>query len=97
MTQHTPGPWRVESRGGMAGREVRAGEALVVATVNTTSNDQGNREANARLIAAAPEMLEALQRLLSVTELNMDDMEDETRIAIQKAVDLVTPFEENSV
>ena len=56
MSQHTPGPWSIASRGGMNGREVRVGE-LVIATVNTTCNEQGNREANARLIAAAPEML----------------------------------------
>ena len=55
--EHTPGPWRVESRGGMNGREVRADATYVVATVNTTNNTAGNRLANARLIAAAPELL----------------------------------------
>lgn len=54
---HTPGPWEVGSRGGMLGREVRAGATYVVATVNSTNNDEGNRQANARLIAAAPELL----------------------------------------
>ena len=58
--QHTPGPWRVEARGGMVGREVRAGE-LVIADVNTTTNNS-NRLANARLIALAPEMAEIIEQ-----------------------------------
>mgnify|MGYP001559712184 CR=1 FL=1 len=62
--QHTPGPWRVETRGGMDGREVRVGATFVVATVNTTSNEEGNRLANARLIAAAPRMYEFIRAFI---------------------------------
>ena len=78
--QHTPGPWRVESRGGMEGREVRAGATYVVATVNTTGNDEGNRLANARLIAAAPELLAALQDMIAA-----DNMEPRTWPALTSA------------
>ena len=64
QAQHTPGPWSVEAREGMPGREVRAGATYVVAVVSTTSNDESNRLANARLIAAAPDLLAALEQLL---------------------------------
>lgn len=48
--KHTLGPWRIAGKGA-----IRAGESAWVADVNWH-----NREANARLIAAAPELLEAL-------------------------------------
>jgi hypothetical protein len=44
---------------------------------------------DAVMLAAAPEMLTALQGLLATCELNTDDMEDETRIAIRAAQDAV--------
>ncbi len=75
-TQHTPGPWKfnAESIGLMplwadcensAGREVRQVVATVGATYNhldvTLYGEQNKREvADAYLIAAAPELLEAL-------------------------------------
>ena len=73
-TQHTPGPWTIHAdtdgwplvmSGGVAGR--------IVANVNPQScPDESSApefvempcEANARLIAAAPELLEALQSVL---------------------------------
>jgi hypothetical protein len=61
-TQHTPGPWKA----------VRASHGVVDIFDN---NDHDivtlfgcNREANARLIAAAPELLAVLQDLLGVLE-----------------------------
>ena len=68
---YTPGPWTVQRRSGLAGREVCAGE-LVVATVNTTSNTERNREANARLIAAAPELLALIERVVDNDAIAMD-------------------------
>jgi hypothetical protein len=66
---HTPGPWshdyRKTVRNGMA-HEVFDGTGELIATVawypvklNDTTTTT-NREANARLIAAAPDLLEAL-------------------------------------
>ena len=58
MTTHTPGPWRVE------GRDIRQGQenliAQVARQVDNNGGDDPIRNANARLIAAAPEVLEAL-------------------------------------
>lgn len=82
---HTPGPWRVE--GGLPWQPaVRAGGALIAETRNR--NDDG---ANARLIAAAPELLEALRNLLNYSEHSDDtsslcvEVEDAARAALAKA------------
>ena len=76
---HTPGPWRVDLR------EMRDGWVIVVddnegivANVNTESGPDipplVSRKmpagANAALIAAAPEMLEALEAMVEMVELN---------------------------
>ena len=41
------------------------------------------------LLEAAPDLVDVLYDLLNVTELNMDDMEDETRATIQRAHHLI--------
>ena len=84
MTQatHTLGPWQATEGGNV--RTV-AEPGWLVATVASTFRKQGN----ARLIAAAPELLAALERLLHQVEYMgaPDDHEDiiEARAAIAKA------------
>lgn len=63
MTNHTPGPWRVSKLGGepmvygpQGAQIVNMRDALVFADEN---------EANARLIAAAPELLAVLQSFVN--------------------------------
>lgn len=53
MAQHTPGPWQIVDRWKIVGDD------MVLA--NMSGPRQG---ANARLIAAAPKMLEALQAVM---------------------------------
>lgn len=77
-TQHTPGPWSIRTGGG------QPIEVIPPINIRGTICELDN-EANARLIAAAPELLEALTALLTCTELNMDDMEQETRELIGQA------------
>ena len=58
--QFTPGPWRT------TGINVRAGDALICYATNHHANaetPEPKKLANARLIAAAPDLLLALQRL----------------------------------
>lgn len=60
MEQFTPGPWRT------TGVNVRAGDALICYAMNHHANAQtpeSEKLANARLIAAAPDLLLALERL----------------------------------
>ena len=52
---HTPGPWRVEAD--------RQGLECVVGPKGVVADTIGS-EANARLIAAAPELLDALRRVI---------------------------------
>jgi hypothetical protein len=54
VAKHTPGPWSVFDR--RTTSEIRAGETIIA---DVRQNGQGN--ANAQLIAAAPQMLLALK------------------------------------
>ncbi|GGD58701.1 hypothetical protein [Croceicoccus mobilis] len=83
MTEHTPGPWSLDEN------DIRD-EAQAVLTDRFggtvadvfTGHRHGECEANARLIAAAPELLDALEYLVS---LGGGDCLDMARDAIAKA------------
>ena len=63
-THHTPGPWRVQATGHSFVVEAHTHtEAISVDENGNPCRWSEYNEANARLIAAAPELLEALQRL----------------------------------
>ena len=94
QTQHTPGPWVFTPEVNMAGmRYVR--QAPEANGSNEICRVEGWRdgigEANARLIAAAPELLEALQKLVRAIDRMpsnpADGLADEARAAIAKATE----------
>jgi len=61
MSKHTPGPWRT------TGLNVRSGDALVAVIVDHWADEktpEPEKEANARLIAAAPDLLDALKTMV---------------------------------
>lgn len=58
--QHTPGPWHLN------GRTTIETEDLFIASAYYQTSDGG--EANARLIAAAPDLLQALQKIVTYCE-----------------------------
>lgn len=60
MSAHTPGPWRVNGQRIEYGPMV-AGDGFAVAKI---IRDPAEHKANARLIAAAPALLEALEGML---------------------------------
>ncbi|MNJ10723.1 hypothetical protein D3C77_48850 [compost metagenome] len=67
MAKHTPGPWTFERLRAGSIWAIQAGATCVAEIVRWATTDPAalaEREANARLIAAAPELLEALERLL---------------------------------
>ncbi len=68
MRKHTPGPWFVNGHENYTKYvEARIGGGLLqeVAACGPTEQ-QEQQEANARLMAAAPELLEALQGMIEV-------------------------------
>lgn len=64
MSAHTPGPWLITDSGTFVYALNGRGSNRFWLSVSAAGPDhatQAEREANARLIAAAPELLEALQ------------------------------------
>jgi len=89
MKTHTPGPWRT------TGLNVRAGDALICYATNHWANyetPESERQANADLIASAPDLLSALERL--VHPMADDDDLDFAREVIKKAKGLAVKSHE---
>jgi len=87
MSKHTPGPWRYEEFGPNV--IIKATKNPMLSVVHSLYQESREQtEANAHLIAAAPELLEALENLLKVhegeggTQYHAGDM---ARAAIAKA------------
>lgn len=67
MSNHTPGPWLIVST--YVRTAINTAQGIHVAMVNWGKGISGKEhEANARLVAAAPKMLEALEALNSVID-----------------------------
>jgi hypothetical protein len=61
-TKHTPGPWKVRGQAGYAGHGVNDINGRSICSVPSNGNrDHAERNANVALLAAAPELLEALE------------------------------------
>ena len=64
-TQHTPGPWEVGAAPTSVYAPVTPDSYVYIASASSRgSNDEETDQANARLIAAAPELLAALRALV---------------------------------
>lgn len=74
--KHTRGPWTATTLG-----NVMAGGTYIAHT--DVGNDKTNA-ANARLIAAAPDLLRAIERLLDSEDCDLDQIK-EAKAAISKA------------
>ena len=94
---HTPGPWMAVP-GGRHDQEViittqhrldQSFSEICGMDVEFTGKHGDEQKANARLIAAAPELLDALTGLLAVVNVRIDDPRtqqfDKARAAIAKA------------
>lgn len=94
MAKHTPGPWYMteQHERGPHGLErmfhIHGGpEDTYVAEVDCYEDrrDVGLREANARLIAAAPELAEALRRIAAVpSDLTSDELVQGRALAYER-------------
>ncbi len=77
---HTPGPWIKESDHSNRLRSVNK-----YGTVVCSVYGDGQQEANTSLIAAAPELLAALQSLVGEADLGEIDHDNETRAMLAAA------------
>jgi hypothetical protein len=71
MNKHTPGPWKIGAPPPNGEQTIGTQQGLMVAVATTGANTP--TEANARLIAAAPELLEALRELHTIVNLAIAD------------------------
>jgi len=97
MSKHTPGPWNVSEE--WDGTSIKAGQFHVTHTIqscgfHSPEEDKAVTQANARLIAAAPDLLEALILLehemvesgnAGSTDYGWSPAIEKTRAAIAKA------------
>lgn len=65
--KHTPGPWEIHAGYIYGGATDNLGEQRIVATIGRSHDEHS---ANARLIAAAPELLDGLKLLKDIIEAN---------------------------
>lgn len=93
QTKHTPGPWVI---GGSLISNGRVPVAKVLHNGNgnpSKASDYdrdaprwlGGADANARLIAAAPELLAALEALVGEADLGEVDLDDDDRAKLEQA------------
>ena len=82
MSNHTPGPW-VAGRKDMAslidgyyGKWIYSDSDYIAAAVMDKEKPWGEIMANAHLIAAAPEMLEALEKMVEAFRLLRENTDD---------------------
>ncbi len=98
MTEHTPGPWSIETD--VSGIYVMTPGQGIAKLYDVTPTQwikdrlMSIGEANARLIAAAPELLEALEETLRALEVHLDD---DTNHCGLKHRDLLCPCNQNEV
>lgn len=88
--KYTPGPWMKSTHGGISKYSIWSSSGQHIADTNTTKSIGFERcAANASLIAAAPDLLEALQALMddnsALDGMYWADCCDKARAAIAKA------------
>lgn len=64
--QHTPGPWRINKWSGITSEGCEVKDATGQYTICQLARE--NHEANAKLIAEAPEMLQALRLIAYMSD-----------------------------
>ena len=83
QTKHTPGPWNF-AKSDIDGRYSIYGNGPL-AYCGDTGAVNGDGEANARLIAAAPDLLVALKALVGEADLGEVDLDDDDRAKLEQA------------
>jgi hypothetical protein len=84
MSEHIPGPWELFASQNGAFDITALNGAVVICHREDWTHRANESRANARLIAAAPDMLAALKRVLAVADRKTEEF-DAARAAIAKA------------
>ena len=86
MSKHTPGPWVVARNTPDAGYSVRTDGEGSFRWIAAMAGKGDTDAANARLIAAAPELLAMLKRMIGAAEHGRDGLAlDDAKALIAKA------------
>jgi hypothetical protein len=81
MSKHTPGPWNIDTDGGVPA-SIHADIKAVCLLGYDNNTPTENWEPNAHLIAASPELLEALQKIVN----NWGDLHPKDRQQARQAI-----------
>lgn len=88
MSKHTPGPWEL----GASGRVFTREDGLLTDICQVHGQDVERRWIpNAKLISAAPDLLEACRKMMAAWESAIDIEEDDAIEAIRAAIARATP------
>jgi len=66
MSKHTPGPWKIDAPTPEGHRPIHESTEAGYLIATVWADDSGKQEADARLIAAAPRLLEACRTLIRI-------------------------------
>jgi hypothetical protein len=83
-TTHTPGPWHIGVRTAHSKRDIYGEQGELVALADAVFTDLATAQVNARLIAAAPELLEALKIALAAMVTMHGENTDPGQMAIMR-------------
>ena len=97
MAKHTPGPWILRSAGELLNEIPHPFDFVEVSKqryITTEGKSEREANANARLIAASPDMLNALLDVLNFwddPDMSMSELKGRVRDAVAKAQGEVVP------
>lgn len=88
MTKHTPGPWECTAGGFAIHRMTQQGTVEIARTNDSIFDGPGEEEtrANARLIAAAPDLLAACEFALAVAEDRVEGNWDQVMMVMRQVI-----------
>lgn len=82
---HTPGPWHVSRSSAYVRYTQSDGTHPNICDVGTWSATPEELVANARLIAAAPELLDSLQEMKALAEIKFGNLDPDANVLFEKA------------
>jgi hypothetical protein len=74
MSKHTPGPWHIGTPPPNGEQTIGNDQGMMVAVATTGIGLKEETMANARLIAAAPEMFRALEKIMPFLQMAWQDI-----------------------